>query len=74
MWQGLRQLLARFRRASQEGPEERRAAITRACFWADVREGELEAEAHSRQTRRLREEHLKSRDSEDPSPKGGGQS
>ena len=73
MWQGLRQVLARFRRAPQEGPDERRAASTRARFWADVREGELEAEAHSRLTRRLREERLEFRHREDRSPKEAGE-
>jgi hypothetical protein len=48
MWKRLHQLLARLWRWSQKGPEERRAARTRARFWAEVREGQREAEADSR--------------------------
>jgi hypothetical protein len=48
MWKRLRHALWRLWRRSKRGPEERRAAKARARFWAEVREGEREAEAHSR--------------------------
>jgi chromosome condensin MukBEF MukE localization factor len=48
MWKGLRQLLARLWRRSQKSSAERRVAEERARFWAEVREGQREAEAHSR--------------------------
>lgn len=48
MWKRLRQALRRLWRQSQESPGERRAAKARARFWAEVREGQREAEAHSR--------------------------
>jgi hypothetical protein len=49
MWKRLHHALWRLWRRSQAGPdEERRAAEARARFWAEVREGEREAEAHSR--------------------------
>jgi len=44
----VRRVLARLWRWSQKGRAERRAAETRARFWADAREGQLEAEARSR--------------------------
>jgi hypothetical protein len=48
MWNRLRHAVWRLWRRSQTGPSERRAAKTRARFWAEVREGQREAEAHSR--------------------------
>jgi hypothetical protein len=48
MWKVLRRVLARLWRWSQTDPAERRAARTRARFWAEVREGQREAEARSR--------------------------
>jgi hypothetical protein len=48
MWERLRHALWRLWRESQRGSDERRAAEARARFWAEVREGEREAEAHSR--------------------------
>jgi hypothetical protein len=48
MWKRLRQALLRLWRRSQRSPGERRAAKARARFWAEVREGQREAEAHSR--------------------------
>jgi hypothetical protein len=49
MWKRLHHALWRLWRGSQGGPDEaRRAAEARARFWAEVREGEREAEAHSR--------------------------
>lgn len=48
MWKRLRHLLDRLWRRSQKGPDARREARTRAQFWSEVREGEREAEAHSR--------------------------
>jgi hypothetical protein len=44
----MRQLLARLWRWSQRGRAERRAAEARARFWTELREGQREAEAHSR--------------------------
>ena len=48
MWKRLRYALSRLCRRSQRGPGERREAEARARFWAEVRVGEREAEAHSR--------------------------
>jgi hypothetical protein len=48
MWKRLRYALRRAWRRSQRGADERRAAEARARFWAEVREGEREAEAQSR--------------------------
>jgi hypothetical protein len=48
MWNDLRDLLSRLWQWSQKSAAERRTAKARARFWADVREGEREAEAHSR--------------------------
>ncbi len=49
MWKNLlRRALGRFWQWSQKDAVERRAAEARARFWAEVREGEREAEAHSR--------------------------
>ena len=47
MWKRLRGALRRLWRRSQRGQDERRAAEARARFWAEVREGQREAEAHS---------------------------
>ena len=48
MWEGLRQALARLWKRSQKGRAEARAVEARARFWAELREGQREAEAHSR--------------------------
>jgi hypothetical protein len=48
MWKRLSHALRRLWRRPQRGPDERRVTETRARFWAEVREGEREAEAHSR--------------------------
>jgi hypothetical protein len=48
MWEDLRHALWRLWQQSQRGPDERRATKARARFWAEVRAGEREAEAHSR--------------------------
>jgi hypothetical protein len=48
MWKRLRHALWRLWQRSQSSPGERRAAKARARFWAEVREGQREAEAHSR--------------------------
>jgi hypothetical protein len=48
MCDGLRRILARLRQWIQKGHAERRGARARARFWADVREGEREAEERSR--------------------------
>jgi hypothetical protein len=48
MWKDLRQLLAGLWRRSQKLYAERRVVEERARFWAGVREGQREAEAHSR--------------------------
>ena len=48
LWKPPGGALRRLWRRSQRGPGERRAAEARARFWAEVREGQREAEAHSR--------------------------
>jgi hypothetical protein len=48
MWKPLRHALWRLWRWFQKSPAERRAAKARARFWAEMREGQREAEAHSR--------------------------
>ncbi len=48
MWKRLHQALWRLWQRSQTGPDERRAAEARARFWAEMREGQREAETHSR--------------------------
>jgi len=48
MWKRLCQALWRLWQQSQGGAEERRTAKARARYWAEVREGEREARAHSR--------------------------
>jgi hypothetical protein len=48
MWERLRQMLARlWRSPRQSASEERRVIEARERFWAEVREGEREAEAKS---------------------------
>jgi hypothetical protein len=47
MWKSLRRALVRIWRYSQRGPAKRRVADDRARFWAEVREGQREAEADS---------------------------
>jgi hypothetical protein len=48
MWKRLRHALWRFWRRPQTSLGERRVAEARARFWAEVREGQREAEARSR--------------------------
>jgi len=48
MWNALHRLLARLWAWSRKGSTERRVAETRARFWAEVHEGEREAESRSR--------------------------
>jgi hypothetical protein len=48
MWMVLPRLLARLWRRYQNREAERRASRARAHFWAEVRDGEREAEARSR--------------------------
>ena len=48
MWKRVYDVLWRLLRRSQRGSDERRAAAARVRFWAEVREGEREAESHSR--------------------------
>jgi hypothetical protein len=48
MWNDLREVIGRLWQWVQKSAAERRAAKARARFWADLREGEREAEARSR--------------------------
>jgi len=48
MWKRLRDGLRRLWRPSQGGLDERRTAKARARFWAEVREGQREAEERLR--------------------------
>ena len=48
MWKDLREVLVRLWQWSKKGAAQRREAKARARFLAGVREGEREAEAHSR--------------------------
>lgn len=48
LWKRLHRVLARFGRSSQKGHDGRRPAVARERFWAEVREGEREAEARAR--------------------------
>jgi hypothetical protein len=48
MWKRLRQALWRLWRGAQRDPGELQEAEARAHFWAEVREGQREAEARSR--------------------------
>jgi hypothetical protein len=47
MWDRLRQMLARLWRSPQKSSNERRVIKERERFWAEVREGEREAEVKS---------------------------
>jgi hypothetical protein len=47
MWRGLHDALRRLWRRSRRGRAERLLADDRARFWAEVRQGEREAEANS---------------------------
>jgi hypothetical protein len=47
MWDSLRQMLADLWRHPQQSSKERRVIEERERFWAEVREGEREAEASS---------------------------
>lgn len=47
MWENLHRILVRLLQRSQLRAEERRAEEERARFWAELREGEREAEARS---------------------------
>ena len=44
-------MLSRLWQRLQKGPGERRTAKARTRFWAEVREGQREAEAHSQPSR-----------------------
>ena len=48
MWTWLRRTLASLRRMVKRGRDERRTVEARERFWAEVREGEREAETRSR--------------------------
>jgi len=48
MWRRLRRVLRRLWHGPRSSPEDDGAAQARARFWAQVREGEREAEAHAR--------------------------
>ncbi len=58
MWNQLRRLLARVFGSSQDASRELRSTNARARFWADVREGEREAERASRSETSIGEERL----------------
>ena len=47
MWRRLRPMLSRPWRRLQKDRGERRTVEARTRFWAEVREGQREAEAHS---------------------------
>jgi hypothetical protein len=47
MWENLHQILLQLLRGPQVRAEQRRAERKRARFWAELREGEREAEARS---------------------------
>ena len=47
MWGDLRKFLLRLWRGSRQSAKARRSERARARFWAEVREGEREAEARS---------------------------
>ena len=47
MWEGLRQALSRLWHNAQKTAADRQASALRARFWAEVREGQEEAEANS---------------------------
>jgi hypothetical protein len=48
MWKQLRRAWGLLRQRLRRGGDERRASTARARFWAEVREGQREAEARSR--------------------------
>jgi hypothetical protein len=48
MWSRLQHAVARLWRWSRSVRDERRSSEARERFWAEVREGEREAEAHLR--------------------------
>jgi hypothetical protein len=48
MWNEFREMLVRLWQWSQKSAADRRLAKARARFWAEVREGEREAEARLR--------------------------
>jgi hypothetical protein len=45
MWDSLREMFARLWRRRQQSSEEQRVIRERERFWAELREGEREAEA-----------------------------
>jgi hypothetical protein len=47
MWDRLREMLARLWQSPQKSSDERRLIKERERFWAEVHEGEREAEAKS---------------------------
>lgn len=47
MWKRLRRLWLRLWQRSQKSSGDRRAEAARARFWAELREGEREAEARA---------------------------
>lgn len=49
MWEDLREFLLRLWRGARQSAKARRVDSERARFWAEVREGEREAEARSGQ-------------------------
>ncbi len=51
MWEALRELWLRLGRRFQESAEESRVDRDRARFWAEVREGEREAESSEAESR-----------------------
>lgn len=48
MWKRPKDALLRLLRWSKKSPTERRVEKARARFWADLREGQRQAEARSR--------------------------
>jgi len=50
VWEDLRELLLRLWQRSRQSAEEQRVDRERSRFWAEVREGEREAEARSCQS------------------------
>jgi hypothetical protein len=48
MWKRLQRALRDLRQRLRRGPDELRTEQARARFWAEVREGQREAEAQSR--------------------------
>jgi hypothetical protein len=64
MWRQLRDALMRFRGSPRTDPRQRRADKARAGFWAELREGEREAET---QARKMRDDKLAGERSEERS-------